>query len=157
MNATVEAPTPLEQGAMRLLRGALVAIFLIFGAQKFTLVEAQGIAPLVTHSPLTSWLNVLGTQGASRVVGTSELIFGIMLAIGFRQPGSLVAVLGGAGAVVCFLTTLSFLLTTPGVFATGHAPVMSADGLFLLKDIVLLAASGVLLAQSLAARQRLQR
>jgi uncharacterized membrane protein YkgB len=140
-----------------LLRGALVTVFLIFGAQKFTLIEAKGIAPLVSNSPLTSWLNVLGVQGASMVVGTSELIFGILLATGFWRPNSNFAIAGAAGSCLTFLTTLSFLLTTPGVFASGAAPVMSPDGLFLLKDIVLLAASVMMLATSLAKRNLLDR
>lgn len=54
-----------------------------------------------------------------------------------------------------FLTTLTFLFTTPGVFIKGSEPVMSGDvGLFLMKDLVLLAASVVLLAKSLAVRAR---
>jgi len=54
-----------------------------------------------------------------------------------------------------FLTTLTFLFTTPGVFVKGSEPVMSGDvGLFLMKDLALLAASVVLLAQSLAVRAR---
>ena len=128
-------------------------VFLVFGMQKFTAVEAAGIAPLVSNSPLTAWLNIFGTLGASRVVGSSELTFGVLLALGFRRPGALPAIVGAAGSCVTYLTTLSFLLTTPGVFAPGNAPILSGDvGLFLLKDIVLLAASVLLLAQGLAQR-----
>jgi uncharacterized membrane protein YkgB len=47
-----------------ILRYGLVAILLYFGAYKFTAEEAQGIAPLVAHSPLFNWLQaLLGTQG----------------------------------------------------------------------------------------------
>ena len=148
------APTSFERSALQLVRLAMVVIFFWFGLQKFTAYEAMGIAPLVSNSPLTSWLNVLGTQGASMVVGTSELIFGLLLAIGFRWPGSLAATLGALGSCVTFLTTLSFMVTTPGVWAPSGAPLLSGTtGVFLIKDIVLLATSVLLLAQALAYRR----
>ena len=54
--------------------------------------------------------------------------------------------------------TLSFLLTTPGVFAppsqTFGLPIPSAEiGQFLLKDLVSLAASAALLLDGLARRR----
>ncbi len=148
------APTLFERSAIQVLRLSMVVIFLWFGAQKFTSYEAMGIAPLVSNSPLTSWLNVLGTQGASMVIGTSELAFGLLLATGFRRPGSLAATLGALGSCVTFLTTLSFMVTTPGVFAPSGPPLLSGTtGVFLIKDIVLLATSILLLAQALALRR----
>ncbi len=147
-------PLSFEKSATQLLRLSMVAIFFWFGLQKFTAYEAMGIAPLVSNSPLTSWLNVLGTQGASMVIGTSELIFGLLLAVGFRWPGSLAATLGALGSCVTFLTTLSFMVTTPGVWAPSGAPLLSGTiGVFLIKDIVLLATSILLLAQALAYRR----
>ena len=132
----------------------MVIIFLWFGLQKFTAYEAMGIAPLVSNSPLTSWLNVLGTQGASMVVGTSELTFGVLLATGFHRPGSPAATLGALGSCLTFLTTLSFMATTPGVWAPSGPPLLSGTtGVFLIKDIVLFATSILLLAQALACRQ----
>lgn len=139
------------------LRGALVAIFLVFGAQKFTAVEAMGIEPLVSHSPLTSWLLFLGVRNMSRVFGLAELSFGLLLATGLWREGCRPAILGGAGSCATFLVTLSFLLTTPGVFVREAAPVLSSDGLFLVKDLVLLAASVLLLAHSVVAREGLRR
>lgn len=144
-----------EQIAIQLLRFTLVVIFLVFGIQKFTLVEAEGIAPFVTNSPLTFWLNKIGTQGASMVVGTFELAFGLLLAVDLWRPASPAAIFGAIGSCVCFMTTLSFLLTTPGIFAPDQAPILSVIGLFLLKDIVLLSASFSLLTQSWVARQRM--
>lgn len=152
---TISSSTVFEQRAAQGLQLALVVIFLVFGLQKFTAAEAMGIEPLVSHSPLTSWLLVLGVRGASRVFGTAELTFGLLLAYGLLRPGTLAATLGAAGSCMTFLTTLTFLFTTPGVFIKGSEPVMSGDvGLFLMKDLVLLAASVVLLAQSLAVRAR---
>ena len=148
------APTSLERNATHLLRLAMVVIFFWFGLQKFTAYEAMGIAPLVSNSPLTSWLNVLGTQGASMFIGTSELTFGLLLAIGLRWPGSLAAMLGALGSCVTFLTTLSFLVTTPGVWAPSGPPLLSGTtGVFLIKDIVLLATSLLLMAQALSYRR----
>ena len=84
----------------------------------------------------------------------AELTFGVLLAYGLVRPGSLAADLGAFGSCITFVITLTFLFTTPGVFIKGSEPVMSSDGLFLLKDIVLLAVSVLLLARSLAARAR---
>ena len=146
--------TSLERIAIHPLRLAMVVIFFWFGLQKFTAYEAMGIAPLVSNSPLTSWLNVLGTKGASMVIGTSELTFGVLLAIGLRWPGSLAAMLGAFGSCVTFLMTLSFMVTTPGVWAPSGPPLLSGTtGVFLIKDIVLLATSVLLLAQALAYRR----
>ena len=52
--------------------------------------------------------------------------------------------MGNALAIGMFLTTLSFLLTTPGVWeeSAGGFPALSvAPGQFLIKDLVLLGAS----------------
>lgn len=74
--------------AGRLLQLVMVFVVLSFGAYKFTAHEARGGAPLVSNSPLTSWLNASGTQGASTVVGVAELTFVLLLAIGFWRPES---------------------------------------------------------------------
>lgn len=144
----------LERSAGHLLWLSLVVIFVWFGLQKFTAYEATGIAPLVSNSPLTSWLNVLGTQGASMAIGVAELAFGLLLIAGFRWPGSLAATYGALGSCVTFLMTLSFMVTTPGVWAPSGPPLLSGTiGVFLVKDIVLLAASLVLLSQNVACRR----
>lgn len=146
----------LERSARHLLRLSMIVIFVWFGLQKFTTYEAEGIASLVSNSPLTSWLNVLGTQGASMAIGIPELTFGLLLTAGFRWPGSLAAIGGALGSCVTFLTTLSFMATTPGVWAPSGPPLLSGTiGVFLVKDIVLLAASLVLLSHSVACRRSL--
>lgn len=145
-----------EHLSMIFLRATLIAIYLIFGLQKFTFAEAQAIKPLIDYSPLIFWLGIFGAQGESNLVGILELLFGAALAVAFWRPSSILAVAGGVGSVICFLVTLSFLATTPGMFVAGQAPAMTANGLFVVKDIVLLATSCVLLTQSLAVHQRLQ-
>jgi len=63
------------------------------------------------------------------------------------------SVLGSVLATLLFLTTISFLFTTPGVAeaAGGGFPALSSTGQFLLKDVVLLGASLWTLADALRA------
>jgi uncharacterized membrane protein YkgB len=132
------------------LRWALVVIFLWFGCMKFTSYEAQGIAPLIGHSPIMSWLHtLLGVQGASDVVGVLELATAAALIGGAFVP--FFSALGAAMSCATYSITISFMLSTPGVAAAtaGGFPAISADtGQFLLKDVVLLAASVCLLLKS---------
>jgi uncharacterized membrane protein YkgB len=62
-------------------------------------------------------------------------------------------VVGSVLAVVLFVSTISFLFTTPGVSesAGGGFPALSLTGEFLLKDIPLLGLSFWTLADSLRA------
>jgi reactive chlorine resistance protein C len=136
--------------ALALLRWALVIVFVWFGAEKYTNYAATGIAPFIAHSPILSWLHPLfGVQGASDIVGSIELSTGIALAIGAFNP--IASALGAAMSSVTYLITLTFFLSTPGVAepAAGGFPALSGPvGQFLLKDLVLLAASLCLLCSS---------
>jgi uncharacterized membrane protein YkgB len=136
----------------RLLRIALILVFLWFGGMKFTAYEAQGNMGLIAHSPLMSWMNTaFGIQGASDVIGVVELTTAAMLAAGAFVP--IASVIGAAMACCTFVLTLSFFVTTPGVFepTAGGFPAISAlPGQFLLKDVVLLAASATLLIASIS-------
>jgi uncharacterized membrane protein YkgB len=135
---------------LALLRWALVVIFLWFGAMKFTAYEAAGIAPFIEHSPLMSWLHTLfGVQGASYVIGVLELSTAGALVIGAFQP--IFSALGAAMSVATYVITLTFFLSTPGVAeatAGGFPAISAVPGQFLLKDLVLLAASVSLLLAS---------
>ena len=136
--------------SLALLRWALVVIFIWFGAMKFTAYEANGIAPFIANSPIMSWLNaVFGVQGASYVIGVLELSTAAALILGAFQP--IFSALGAAMSAATYLITLTFFLTTPGVAeaTVGGFPAISAmPGQFLLKDLVLLAASLSLLLAS---------
>ena len=140
-----------SRGSLALLRWALVIVFLWFGGMKFTAYEAHGNAPLIDHSPVMSWLNVVfGVQGASYVIGSIELSTAVMLMLGSFNAAA--SALGAAMSSVTFVITLSFFLTTPGVAepTAGGFPAISAPiGQFLLKDLVLLAASVNLLLASI--------
>lgn len=139
------APAParlLDAVADKALFIALPLVFLWFGAMKFTAYEAGAIEGLVANSPLVSWLySVLSVQGVSNLIGTVELIVAALLALRFVAPK--LAVLGALGAIATFVVTTSFFLSTPGVFLPEHGTLAISvlPGQFLLKDIVLLAAS----------------
>ncbi|MGB3836122.1 YkgB family protein [Castellaniella sp.] len=136
--------------SLALLRWALVIIFLWFGGMKFTVYEANGIAPFIANSPIMSWLHALfGVQGASYVIGVLELSTAGALILGAFQP--VFSALGAAMSAATYLITLTFFLSTPGVAeaTAGGFPAISAmPGQFLLKDLVLLAASLSLLLAS---------
>lgn len=138
---------------LALLRWALVIVFLWFGGMKFTAYEANGIAPFIAHSPIMSWLHALfGIQGASYVIGVLELSTAAALILGAFQP--VFSAVGAAMSAATYLITLTFFLTTPGVAeaTAGGFPAISAiPGQFLLKDLVLLAASLSLLRASFPA------
>jgi reactive chlorine resistance protein C len=135
---------------LALLRWALVMIFLWFGGMKFTAYEAAGIAPFIEHSPIMSWLHALfGVQGASYVIGVIELSTAAALILGAFQPTF--SALGAAMSAATYLITLTFFLSTSGVAevtAGGFPAISAAPGQFLLKDVVLLAASLSLLFAS---------
>ena len=125
-----------------LMRYGLVVVLAWIGAMKFTAYEAHGIQPLVANSPLMSWLyRFLSVQQFSSILGIVEIAIAVLIAL--RPLSASLAVLGSALAIVTFLTTLSFLFSTPGWEASlGGFPSLSAmPGQFLLKDLVLLGVS----------------
>jgi uncharacterized membrane protein YkgB len=98
---------------------------------------------LVAHSPLFNWLQaLLGTQAISNVIGSSEIVIALLIAT--RPFSARLSSIGSVLAVGTFLATLSFLVTTPGVwhYAFGFpVPVPNLVGAFLIKDLFLLGAS----------------
>jgi uncharacterized membrane protein YkgB len=132
-----------------LLRYGLVLVIGWIGAMKFTAYEAAGIQPLVSSSPLMSWMyKVLSVRGVSDLIGVVELLAAVLIAI---RPLSLkLSAVGSILAVVMFLTTISFLFSLPGWEpALGGFPALSGGGGFLLKDVVLLGAAVSTLGDSL--------
>jgi reactive chlorine resistance protein C len=118
-----------------ILRYGLVFLLIAIGSTKFFAFEARAIQPLVGHSPFVSWLYpVLGLQGVSNLFGLSEVMTGILIAL--RPASPKLSAAGSLVAILIFLTTLSFLFTTPGALAPG-----SDAGGFLVKDTVLLGAA----------------
>ncbi len=138
----------ISQHAMRF---SVVIVLGWIGAMKFTAYEAGAIEGLVASSPFISWMyNVLSVQGVSNLIGTIEIIIAGLLVYGMRNRVAGVA--GALGAIGTFALTSTFLLSAPGWEASlGGFPALSVvPGQFLLKDLVLLAVSIHLLAQSLS-------
>ena len=130
---------------------SVVTVLVWIGAMKFTAYEAGAIEGLVASSPLTSWLySVLSLQGASNLIGATEILIAALLLIGIGNKTA--AVLGSLGAIATFAVTLSFIFTAPGWEASlGGFPALSVvPGQFLLKDFVLLAAAVTLLGKALS-------
>jgi uncharacterized membrane protein YkgB len=133
------------------IRYGLVLVIFWIGAMKFTAYEANGIQPLVANSPLMGWLyGFLSVQTFSNLLGVVEIAIAVML--GFRWLSPRVSAIGSMLAILMFLTTLSFLFSTPGWEPSlGGFPALAVvPGQFLLKDIVLLGASIWSLGESLA-------
>lgn len=128
-----------------MLTGLLLALGWI-GLMKFTAVEAAGIEPLLSTSLFMSWmLNVFTPQGASNFIGLTELVAVVLLSSWWWRPT--LFVWGAAMAAATFAATLSFLVTLPGWHTSIGFPALSATGVFLLKDLVLLAAVLILLIE----------
>jgi uncharacterized membrane protein YkgB len=129
----------LEAIGGAVLRYGLVAILLYLGTFKFTIEEAKAIEPLVANSPLFSWLHaLLGTQGISNAIGVAEIV------IAARPFSPEASAIGSILSIGMFLSTLSFLLSTPGLwhFAEWYPlPVTNDAGWFLIKDVFLLGAA----------------
>ena len=135
----------LQKAGLFILRYGLVALLLVFGLEKWTRAEAEGIQPWIAHSPWMSWLyGVTSVQGASIVIGVVELAIAAMIALRRWLPG--VSAVGGAMAIAMFLTTLSFLVTTPRIDEGSQG--------FLIKDIFLLGTSVWSTGESLAEQAR---
>ena len=90
-----------------------------------------------------SWVyGLMSVQGFSALLGGVEVAIAILIAT--RPLSARASALGSALAVGMFLTTLSFLVTTPGVWepSLGGFPALSGSpGQFLIKDLALLGIS----------------
>lgn len=134
---------------------AMTVIYLWFGGMKFSGYEANGIHGFVGNSPLLSWFyNFMSIQGFSNFLGVIEVSIGVLIAARILSPKF--SMLGGILSAGLFLTTLSFMLTTPGVFepTLGFPAISVVPGQFLLKDLGLLAASIFIAGTSITALER---
>ena len=130
------------------VRASMVIIFLFFGYQKWFNYEAQALIPYINHGPLIFWMYpVFGIQGATWFLGVAEWTFGLLLLLGFwnKQLG----ILGALGACFSFIATSTIIPFMPDGWApsAGGFPAMTEKVAFLMKDLVLLAASFYLLRQ----------
>lgn len=173
----------LDTFGASLMRLAIGIVFLWIGALKFVPYEADSITPFVANSPFMSffyehpqeykshlthegelnvekraWQTANNTYGFSTGLGIVELLIGLLVLSNpiSRRTG----LLGGALAFGTPLVTLSFLITTPEAWvgALGDAqhgfPYLSGGGRLVLKDVLMLAGSLPVMADS--ARQLLR-
>jgi uncharacterized membrane protein YkgB len=130
---------PLTRAGLYL---SLALIYFWFGGMKFTAYEASGLVPLVSNNPLVGWFyDLLSVRAFSTFLGVLELSIGGLVLFGLFNPAR--SALGGLLSAGLFVTTLSFMVTTPGTFepSIGFPAISVAPGQFLLKDIGLLAMS----------------
>lgn len=116
------------------------------GSFKMTRTGAEGIVPLISNSPLTSWLfNLAGPYVTSDTIGLTEWIGATLLLVGLWRPKA--GIVGGLIGVVMFFTTTTMLFTTPDdIVHVNGMSYMNNLGLFLYKDIINLGACFYLIA-----------
>jgi uncharacterized membrane protein YkgB len=132
------------------VRASMVIMFLFFGYQKWFPYEATVLIPYISNGPFLSWMYpVFGVTGATYFLGAAEWIFGALLFVGFWNKTA--GIIGAIGSCGSFISTVTILPWMPGAWAAsaGGFPAMSGTGAFLVKDLVLLAASFYLLEQDL--------
>ena len=147
MMATFHAARPastarrLERIGAAVMRYGLALIVVWIGALKFAGYEAAAIEGLVANSPLLSWMYGIGSvPTVAAVIGVGEIVLGVLIAV--RPVAPRVSAVGSLGAILMFLTTLSFMLSTPGVWQPDYGcPFLSGAGQFLVKDLILLGAA----------------
>jgi uncharacterized membrane protein YkgB len=182
INTLLQKATRLDRLGIHMVRIGVAIIFIWIGALKFVPYEADSITPFVANSPAMSffynhpheykehlthegqldplkreWQVSNNTYAFSDGLGSVEILIGLLvLSYGLSRW------LGMVGSILSFLTplvTLSFLITTPEAWVgnLGDAnfgfPYLSGGGRLVLKDVLMLAGSVLMIADS--ARQLL--
>jgi uncharacterized membrane protein YkgB len=152
MNSLIKtlARSRLFQGDFdyHLVRASMVLIFVLFGYQKWFEYEAQTLIPFIKNGPLIFWMYpVFGIRGASWFLGGSEWLFAALLLWGFWNKKA--GILGALGCCFAMIGTVTIIPFMPDGWAAsaGGFPAMQGNVAFLMKDVVLLAASFYLLKQ----------
>ena len=174
----------LDRVGVGLTRLGLVIVLCWIGGTKFAAYEAESIVPFVANSPLMSffyahpapeyqhytnkegdlvpahrqWHETNRTYLFSYGLGTVIIVIGLLIALHPILPQ--VAALGSFLLIGMSLTTLSFLVTTPeawvpalGTSAHGF-PFLAGPGRLVIKDVIMLGAAIVTLADSARASLR---
>jgi uncharacterized membrane protein YkgB len=134
-----------------LVRASMVFILFFFGYQKWFQYEAQALIPYISHGPLIFWMYpVFGVRGATWFLGVSEWLFGALLFAGFWNKK--LGILGALGSCASMIATSTIIPFIPDGWAAsaGGFPAMTERVAFLMKDIVIFAASFYLLKQDVA-------
>jgi uncharacterized membrane protein YkgB len=123
-------------------RYGLVTVIGWIGLLKFAHYEAHAITRLAANSPFMGWLyGVFSEYTFSVLLGILEVTCALLIAIKPLAPR--ISALGSLIAIVLFVSTISFLFTTPGIGEAdaGGFPALSPTGEFLLKDVAFLGLS----------------
>lgn len=131
---------------------ALGVIYFWFGGMKFTGYEAEGLVSLVSSSPVLGWLyDIFSVRTFSYLLGILEISIGLLILARFLSPK--LSALGAFLSAGLFVITLTFMVSTPGVFepSVGFPGLSVMPGQFLLKYVGLLAASIFAFGNSLRA------
>ena len=168
----------LKNVGLKLIRLAILIVFVRIGALKFTHYEADGIVPFVANSPFMSffyakeapeykeyknkegefvqknreWHESNRTYVFSRGLGVLIMSIGILVFLGIFS--SKAGIVGDTLAIIMTIGTLSFLITTPECWVPDlgsgeHGfPLLSGAGRLVIKDTVILAGAITLLSDS---------
>ncbi|MFV8269320.1 DUF417 family protein [Flavobacterium sp. GT2N3] len=135
----------LNQIAYKIGVSGTIIILIWVGLFKFTAVEAEAIKGLVENHFAMRWMyNVMSVQTVSNVIGIFEVVTAIGLILSFFNKK--IGMYAGLASAIIFVTTLSFLVTTPGVFKMVEG--FPVTDFFILKDIPYLAISIMVYAKS---------
>lgn len=163
---------------LKLIRIAILVVFVWIGGLKFTHYEADGIVPFVANSPFMSffyakeapeykdyknkegelvpknraWHETNRTYVFSHGLGIFIMSIGILVFLGIFTPK--IGIFGDLLAIIMTIGTLSFLVTTPECWVPDlgsgeHGfPLLSGAGRLVIKDTVILAGAVTLLSDS---------
>ena len=163
---------------LKLIRIAILVVFVWIGGLKFTHYEADGFVPFVANSPFMSffyakeapeykdyknkegelvpknraWHETNRTYVFSHGLGILIMSIGILVFLGIFTPK--IGIFGDLLAIIMTIGTLSFLVTTPECWVPDlgsgeHGfPLLSGAGRLVIKDTVILAGAVTLLSDS---------
>lgn len=174
----LEFASTTEKLGIKLARAGLIVVLLWIGGLKVFEYEADGIVPFVANSPVMSffyaypspeykkhmnpegqlipenraWHERNHTYTFSYGLGAVIVLYGLLLCLHPWLPSA--AAVGSFLVVIMSLVTLSFLITTPETWvpALGDAhhgfPYLSGRGRLVVKDVIMLGAAWVTMADS---------
>jgi uncharacterized membrane protein YkgB len=135
----------LNQIAYKIGVSGTIIILIWVGLFKFTAVEAEAIKGLVENHFAMGWMyKIMSVQTVSNIIGIFEVVTAIGLIFSFFNKK--IGMYAGLASAIIFVTTLSFLVTTPGVFKMVEG--FPVTDFFILKDIPYLAISVMVYAKS---------
>ena len=86
----------------------MVFTFFAFSIQKWSQYTAEMLVPLISHSPVVFWLlPAFGVRGAGYFLGTTEMIFGSLILLGYWSPR--LGILGALGSIMTFIGTTTII------------------------------------------------